>query len=123
MPPLLLLHYGNDREHGEWLFSGLLPGRSLKEWSDSEQHLDDAPARPDFGAAIAALHTVTGDHYGYDGGRASGATWRAAFAAMLGDLLADAADWEVPLPVTAAQIRELTELRRASPSAIAGGTD
>ena len=107
VPPLL--HYGNDREHGEWLFTGLLPGRTLKEWSDGAQHLDDAPARRDFGAAIAALHRVTGDHYGYDGGRASGATWREAFAAMLGDLLADAADWEVRLPVSPARIRELPE--------------
>ncbi|MCX5066302.1 aminoglycoside phosphotransferase family protein [Micromonospora lupini] len=107
VPPLL--HYGNDQQHGEWLFSGLLPGRSLKEWSDSEQHLDDGPARHDFGAAIAVLHTVSGDHYGYDGGRASGATWRAAFSAMLGDLLADAADWGVRLPTSPARIRELPD--------------
>ncbi|MET8373145.1 aminoglycoside phosphotransferase family protein [Micromonospora profundi] len=107
VPPLL--YHGNDPDLGEWLVSGLLPGRSLWEWSASERHLDDAPARYDFGAAIAALHRVSGDRYGYDGGRASGVTWREAFAAMLDGLLADAVDWDVPLPTSPARIRELPE--------------
>ncbi|WP_232521455.1 phosphotransferase family protein [Micromonospora phaseoli] len=107
VPPLL--HHGKDPEHGEWLFTGLLPGRSLRAWAESGQSLDDAPVRYDFGAAVAALHTVTGDRYGYDGGRASGATWREAFCAMLDALLADAVDWEVRLPASPAQIRELPE--------------
>lgn len=107
VPPLL--HHGNDPELGEWLVSGLLPGRSLREWAESEQHLDDAPARYDFGVAVAALHRISGDRYGYDAGRASGATWRAAFTAMLDGLLADAADWDVRLPTSPARIRALPE--------------
>ncbi|MFI5925308.1 phosphotransferase family protein [Micromonospora sp. NPDC051543] len=107
VPPLL--HHGDDPELGEWLVSGRVPGRSLREWAESEQHLDDAPARYEFGAAIAALHRVGGDRYGYDGGRASGATWREAFTAMLDGLLADAADWDVPLPTSPEEIRELPE--------------
>ncbi|WP_433458672.1 phosphotransferase family protein [Micromonospora sp. CA-248212] len=107
VPPLL--HHGDDPELGEWLVSGLIPGRSLREWAESEQHLDDAPARYEFGAAIAALHRVSGDRYGYDGGRASGATWREAFTAMLDGLLADAADWDVGLPTSPEKIRKLPE--------------
>ncbi|MFY1616704.1 phosphotransferase family protein [Micromonospora sp. WMMD736] len=107
VPPLL--HHGDDPDLGEWLVSGLIPGRSLWEWAESEPHLDDAPARYDLGAAIAALHRVGGDRYGYDGGRASGATWREAFAGMLDGLLADAADWDVQLPTPPERIRELPE--------------
>ncbi|MET8527112.1 aminoglycoside phosphotransferase family protein [Micromonospora sp. NPDC005172] len=107
VPPLL--HHGDDPELGEWLFMGLLPGRSLWEWSESAQRLDDGPARYDFGAALAALHRVTGDRYGYDGPRASGATWREAFTAMLDGLLADAGDWDVRLPASPDRIRELPE--------------
>ncbi|MEU8171174.1 aminoglycoside phosphotransferase family protein [Micromonospora sp. NPDC049004] len=107
VPPLL--HHGTDPDLGEWLVTGLLPGRSLREWAEGEQQLDDGPARYDFGVAIAALHRVTGDHFGYGGDRASGPTWRAAFAAMLDDLLADAADWDVRLPTSPARIRELPE--------------
>lgn len=81
---------------------GLLPGRPLTE-------LPDGPAatavREQLGVALRHLHTATGRHFGYDGGhRVCGPTWRAAFTAMTADLLADAADWEVPLPVPADEV-------------------
>ncbi|RZU75662.1 fructosamine-3-kinase [Micromonospora kangleipakensis] len=103
VPPLL--HHGSDPELGDWLLTGLLAGRTLHDLA--EAGVDTRRARAEFGAALAALHRVTGDRYGYDGDRAGGATWRAAFTAMLDDLLADAADWRVPLPVPARRIREL----------------
>jgi aminoglycoside phosphotransferase (APT) family kinase protein len=63
--------------------------------------------REQHGAAVAELHTVTGDYYGYSGGRTSASTWSVAFAAMVEDLLADAVDWGVRLPVSAEVIRSL----------------
>ena len=44
------------------------------------------------------MHTITGDRFGYTGDRAHGGDWPAAFAAMIGELRADAAAWQVPLP-------------------------
>ncbi|WP_446215011.1 phosphotransferase [Micromonospora sp. IBHARD004] len=105
VPPLL--HHGSDPELGDWLLTGLLAGRTLHDLAGAG--VDTRRARAEFGAALAALHRVTGDRYGYDGDRAGGATWRAAFTAMLDDLLADAADWRVPLPVPARRIRELVD--------------
>ncbi|MFR9779133.1 phosphotransferase family protein [Micromonospora sp. MS34] len=105
VPPLL--HHGSDPELGDWLLTGLLPGRTL--WELTQAGADTDEVRIQFGVALAALHGVTGDRYGYDCGRAGGTTWRAAYPAMLDDLLADAADWRVPLPVPAARIRELVE--------------
>ncbi|MFJ6166930.1 phosphotransferase family protein [Micromonospora orduensis] len=105
VPVPAVLHHGSDPAYGEWLVTAMLPGRSLSELSG--HGVDDGPARYDLGVALAALHGVTGDRFGYDSGRAGGATWREAFTAMLGDLLADAADWRVPLPVTGDDLHAL----------------
>jgi hypothetical protein len=106
-----VLHYGADPAvlDGDWLFAGRLPGRSLADLARERPGIDAAPARADFGAALAAVHAVTGGRFGYDDGRTSGATWRAAFTAMLDDLLADAADWAVELPLTPARLRGLVD--------------
>ncbi|GAB3933919.1 hypothetical protein GCM10027614_05960 [Micromonospora vulcania] len=105
VPPVL--HHGTDPAYGEWLVTAMLPGRSLRELAEAGVAVDDAPARYDLGAALAALHRVTGDRFGYDGDRASGSTWRTAFTAMLDALLADAADWGVRLPVSPDRLRTL----------------
>ncbi len=87
---------------GDVVVVGLLPGRPLTELRDEQAA---AAVREQLGTALRHLHAVTGTHFGYDGdGRATGATWRAAFTAMTADLLADAADWEVALPVPADEI-------------------
>lgn len=83
-----------------------LPGRNLPALADCADPPDDSAARHDLGAAYAALHQVTGDRFGYDG-RAGAETWAAAFTAIVDDLLADAIDWSVPLPVSADEIRSL----------------
>lgn len=81
---------------------GLLPGRPLTEVRDPPEATG---VREQLGEALRHLHGVTGSHFGYDGaGRSRGPTWRAAFTAMTADLLADAADWEVPLPVPADEV-------------------
>jgi aminoglycoside phosphotransferase (APT) family kinase protein len=109
VPPVL--HYGDDSRalDSDWLFTGLLPGRSLYELSTADPAPDDAPVRAAFGAAVAELHTVTGRRFGYDDGRTGAPTWRAAFRAIVDDVLADAADWDVELPARAARIRDLVE--------------
>jgi aminoglycoside phosphotransferase (APT) family kinase protein len=75
----------------DWIVTTALPGRPLTA--------ADAPrARRELGAAVARIHELTGPRFGYAGDRASGPSWPAAFAAMLGDLRRDAARWGVPLP-------------------------
>ncbi|WP_326554105.1 phosphotransferase family protein [Micromonospora sp. NBC_01813] len=106
-PVPALLHHGVDPAGGDWLVVDRLPGRNLPALADCAEPPDDSAARRDLGAAYAALHRVTGDRFGYDGGRAGAATWSAAFAAIVDDLLADAVDWSVPLPVPAGEIRSL----------------
>ncbi|MEU4474637.1 aminoglycoside phosphotransferase family protein [Micromonospora sp. NPDC023888] len=100
VPVPQVLWHGTDPAYGEWLVTTLLPGRSLSDLAGAGVAVDDGPARYDLGVALAALHRVTGDRFGYDDDRAGGATWRVAFTAMLDALLADATDWDVRLPVT-----------------------
>jgi aminoglycoside phosphotransferase (APT) family kinase protein len=104
VPPVL--HYGADPGvlDGEWLFTGFLDGTPLP---DLPAGTDDAGARYDAGGAIARVHRLTGDRYGYAGDRAHGATWRQAFTAIVDELLADAVTWNVTLPVPAERIREV----------------
>jgi fructosamine-3-kinase len=74
-----------------WIITSLLPGRPLSED-------DSARARTQLGAAIARVHTITGDRFGYTGDRPTGTDWPTAYAAMIDELRADAAAWNVPLP-------------------------
>lgn len=81
---------------------GLLPGRPLTEEPEEADSV-----RRELGTALRSLHTVTGDRFGYDGeGRAGGASWSAAFAAMTADVLADGRDWRVELPVPPEQVMD-----------------
>jgi aminoglycoside phosphotransferase (APT) family kinase protein len=104
-----VLHYGTDDSvfDGEWLFTSLLPGTSLPEWQHEHPGADVAPVRRELGAAIARLHTVHGPRFGYSGQRPHGSTWSAAFLAIVDSLLADAASWDVELPSSPQQVREL----------------
>ena len=75
----------------QWLITSYLPGRPLTEG-------DSATARRQLGTAIAQVHAISGDRFGYTGDRANGADWPAAFHAMMESLRADADRWHVPLP-------------------------
>ena len=114
-----LLGYGTDASPGgsEWLISEFMPGVAL---TAVEQEADRDTVRADLGAAVARLHKITGDdgdhgdhgaggghddRYGYDGGRASGRTWREAFVAIIESLLDDAVQWDVDLVVPAERVR------------------
>jgi aminoglycoside phosphotransferase (APT) family kinase protein len=82
-----VLHLADD-----WIVTTLLPGSSLTE-------LPDSPGvREQLGAAVADLHKISGPHFGYTGDRPAGTDWPTAYDAMMAALLADAADWAVPLP-------------------------
>ncbi|MEU8179364.1 aminoglycoside phosphotransferase family protein [Micromonospora sp. NPDC049044] len=109
VPVPSVLRHGTDPAYGEWLVTRMLPGRSLSELAGADPAVDDGPVRADLGAALAALHRVTGDRFGYDDDRAGGATWRAAFTAMLDALLADATDWNVRLPFTPQHLHALVD--------------
>jgi aminoglycoside phosphotransferase (APT) family kinase protein len=75
----------------DWIVTARMPGRPLTE--------GDSPlAREQLGAAAAAIHRITGPHFGYTGGRPAGSSWPAAFLGMIAALRDDAAAWEVPLP-------------------------
>lgn len=75
----------------DWIITTLVPGRPLTD--------QDAPrARVELGAAVAAVHEISGPHFGYTGDRPSGQDWPTAFAAIVAALRADAAAWNVPLP-------------------------
>ncbi|MCF4123175.1 aminoglycoside phosphotransferase family protein [Antribacter sp. KLBMP9083] len=77
---------------GDWVLTTFLPGTPLP----------DLPAgvggrvRHDVGAALHAVHEITGDRFGYDGPRPHGTTWRAAFTAILASLMDDAGRWALP---------------------------
>jgi aminoglycoside phosphotransferase (APT) family kinase protein len=109
IPQPRLLHYGNDTptSEGEWLFTEFLSGVALTELGDGPRV--DEKVRADLGAVIARLHTITGEHFGYDGARAQAGTWPEAFAQIVDWLLADAAEWAVDLCVPADRIRRLID--------------
>lgn len=96
----------------EWIIMSLIPGATVAGLGDDAGSGSAGllePVREALGAAIARVHEVcspTG-RFGYDGGRADGATWSEAFAAMIGALLRDAGRWDVTLPVGGAEILDL----------------
>ncbi|WP_305790195.1 phosphotransferase [Symbioplanes lichenis] len=75
----------------DWIVTSLLPGRPLTGGPSPR-------ARHELGAVMARVHELTGPHFGYTGARAAGPDWPSAYAAIMDALLADAADWDVPLP-------------------------
>jgi aminoglycoside phosphotransferase (APT) family kinase protein len=88
-----VLHVGDD-----WIVTTLLPGTSLTELPENASPSDRAGIREELGTAIAALHRLTGPHFGYTGARPAGPDWPTTYGAIIAALLADAADWSVPLP-------------------------
>ncbi|WP_155375456.1 phosphotransferase family protein [Catellatospora vulcania] len=96
VPTPRVLHHGDG-----WLFTTFLPGTPLS----ADRGGDHDAVREQLGSAVARVHTVTGGHFGYPGPRPQAATWRAALSSMVEALLADAATWQVALPVDADLIR------------------
>ncbi|HZM78852.1 MAG TPA: hypothetical protein VFC19_24250, partial [Candidatus Limnocylindrales bacterium] len=86
----------------DWLCVSFLPGTPLSLLDGD----DFSWVRSQLGAAMAKVHAVTGDLFGYAGGdRPHGANWADVFGEMVEDLLADAVDWGVTLPLEPQRIR------------------
>jgi len=106
VPVPRVLRYGEGGPvAGEWLVTTWLPGTPLPELAKQHPGLDDAPARRDLGAAVAAIHRLTGERYGYTGDRPQGTSWLDAFSAIVESLLHDAAAWRVELPCPPSRVR------------------
>ncbi len=107
-----LLASGGGGESSEWMFTTFLRGEQLS--SLEGLRLDSDTLQEELGAAMAQVHTLespTG-RFGYDAGRPSGADWPEAFAAIIASLLADAAKWQVKLPLPDEAIAELVQRHR-----------
>jgi fructosamine-3-kinase len=101
--PTAELLYADD----DFVFMTRLPGTPLAGRTG-----DTSVIRAEAGAAIARLHAVTGERFGYHGDRPHAATWPDAFAAMIAAMLADAVTWGVELPVPAHEIEAAVHARR-----------
>ncbi|MGW4940096.1 phosphotransferase family protein [Actinoplanes sp. NPDC004185] len=110
-----VLHVADD-----WIVTTMLPGSSLSEPADPAGTAAAAGVREQLGSAIAGLHRITGPHFGYTGDRPAGTDWPTAYGAIIAALLADAADWEVPLPpgIDALAARHHTNLAQVTRPAL-----
>ncbi|SNT49940.1 Predicted kinase, aminoglycoside phosphotransferase (APT) family [Streptosporangium subroseum] len=99
-----LLHAGFDDPvlGGDYLVLSALGGVSWNQVRPAEA--DRRALRRELGGHLARLNAITGDVYGYPHAGLTGDTWRTAFLAMTGAILADARRYDTPLPRPAAEI-------------------
>jgi aminoglycoside phosphotransferase (APT) family kinase protein len=93
----------------DYAFLSRLPGRPLDRAGRTMTGEQVAAARRQAASVAARLHRITGTGYGYPrrGGGSWCSTWRAAFGAMVADLLGDAERLGALLPAPPARIGEL----------------
>ncbi|MGW0858561.1 phosphotransferase family protein [Streptomyces sp. NPDC002690] len=95
---------------GPYLIMTSCPGRPWTTVSDALGADERLRLRAELGGVVAGLHAVTGtDGYGYPAAPLGplAATWREAFSAMAGAVLADADAFGARLPVPTARVREV----------------
>ncbi|MEV5710335.1 aminoglycoside phosphotransferase family protein [Actinoallomurus sp. NPDC052274] len=109
VPALLGAVFDDPVLGGDCLLLDALDGVS---WNDVEPDGADA-LRRELGRHLARLHTVTGAVFGYPYAGITGPTWRAAYLAMAGALLADVERYPTPLPLPVEEIGAV--LTAASP--------
>ncbi|MEV5750266.1 phosphotransferase [Actinoallomurus sp. NPDC052308] len=109
VPTLLGAVFDDPVLGGDCLLLDALDGVS---WNDVEPDGADA-LRRELGRHLARLHTVTGAVFGYPYAGITGPTWRAAYLAMAGALLADVERYPTPLPLPVEEIGAV--LTAASP--------
>ncbi|MEU7858039.1 aminoglycoside phosphotransferase family protein [Nonomuraea sp. NPDC049141] len=88
---------------GDYLLLGALDGVS---WNDVRPD-GEAGLRRELGRLLARFNAVTGEVFGYPHAAITGGTWREAYLAMVGALLADTERYPTPLPLPAAEIGAL----------------
>lgn len=94
---------------GDHLVMSECPGGNWYELGDALEPGDRRRLRTELGRFTAALHSITGEGFGYPAeplGPLRG-SWREAFLEMVGAVLADAGRFAVELPEDADRIREL----------------
>ncbi|GAA2856090.1 aminoglycoside phosphotransferase family protein [Streptosporangium fragile] len=107
VPELLRAGFDDPVLGGDYLVLSALDGVPWNQVRPAEA--DGRALRRELGGHLARLNAVTGDVYGYPHAGLTGATWRAAFLAMLGALLADAGRYVIALPRPAAEIAAVVE--------------
>lgn len=86
----------------DWLCVSFLPGTPLSLLDGDDFSL----VRGQLGSAMAKVHGLCGERFGYAGvRRPHGTVWADVFGEMVEDLLADAVDWDVTLPLEPQRIR------------------
>jgi aminoglycoside phosphotransferase (APT) family kinase protein len=93
----------------DYVFLALLPGAPLNTVRERMSESEVRTVRAELARVTARLHTVEGTGFGYPlrASRTWQPTWRAAFGAMVDDLLADAVRLKSDLPAPPATIRTL----------------
>ncbi|MEU4761667.1 aminoglycoside phosphotransferase family protein [Actinosynnema sp. NPDC023794] len=111
LPVPEVVHLDRDRDllPSDWLLLTELPGVN---WHEHRDRVGPKSAlRGRLGAAVAGLHRVTGDGFGYPQCGLV-ADWPTAFTAMLGAVLSDADRYGVDLPVPADRLRAMLHAAR-----------
>ncbi|MEU5861411.1 MULTISPECIES: aminoglycoside phosphotransferase family protein [unclassified Nonomuraea] len=109
MAELLVAGFDDPVLGGDYLMLSALDGVS---WNDVKPEGERA-LRRELGRHLAAFNAVTGEVFGYPHAGIVGSTWREAFLAMVGALLADTERYPTPLPRPAAEI--MAAFERAAP--------
>ncbi|WP_406316271.1 aminoglycoside phosphotransferase family protein [Streptosporangium sp. NBC_01639] len=110
-PELLRAGFDDPVLGGDYLILSVLDGVPWNQATPSEAHR--RALRRELGGHLARLNAITGDVYGYPHADLTGDTWRAAFLAMTGAVLADAHRYATPLPRPADEIRAAIEASAA----------
>ncbi|MEU7297741.1 aminoglycoside phosphotransferase family protein [Streptomyces exfoliatus] len=100
---------------GGYLLLDRLSGTSLHALAPRLTPEQLYPIRRELGRISARITTVTGELFGYPrrDGRTRSTSWRTSFLAIVDDILADAVEYERPLPMAAGDIAVL--VRRHAP--------
>lgn len=92
VPEVVFAGFARDLVGSDFVFLSRIDGVCLRDVRDDLAPDAVAAVRAEIAAQTARLHTITGDGYGYPlrDSRSWQPSWRAAFGAMVEDILADA---------------------------------
>lgn len=109
VPRVAFVDFSRTMLDTDYVFLSLIPGIPLNIAVEQLSTSELAALRAELAAITARLHAVRGPAFGYPlrGSNSWQPTWRAAFCAMVDDLLADALRLDSELPMPVARIGEL----------------